>query len=50
MLEHFGVRVKNLIRVRIGPVVLGDIKYGEFRDLTAAEITELLAAKDAEIQ
>ncbi len=50
VLEHFGVRVKNLIRVRIGPVVLGDIKYGEFRNLTPGEITELLAAKEAEIQ
>lgn len=41
VLEHFDVRVKNLIRVRIGPVTLGDLKYGEFRDLTREEIREL---------
>lgn len=40
--DHFGVRIKNLIRVRIGPVTLGDIKYGEFRNLTPSEITELM--------
>ncbi len=50
VLEHFGVRIKNLIRVRIGPVELGDIKYGEFRNLSEVEISELLAAKEAEIQ
>ncbi len=47
--EHFGIRIKNLIRVRIGPVSLGDIKYGEFRDLTADEISALMAAKEEEI-
>jgi len=43
VLESFGVRVKNLIRVRIGPVSLGTLKYGEFRDLTPKEIESLLA-------
>ncbi len=41
--EHFGVRVKSLIRVRIGPVSLGELPYGETRELTAVEISELLA-------
>lgn len=43
VLEHFGVRIKNLIRTRIGPVSLGQLKYGEFRDLLPAEIKDLLA-------
>ena len=44
VLEHFGVRVKNLIRVRIGPVTMGDMKYGEYRELTRTEILDLLSA------
>jgi len=42
VLEHFGVRVKNLIRTRIGSVSVGDLKYGEFRNLTQDEISGLL--------
>jgi 23S rRNA pseudouridine2605 synthase len=44
VLEHFGVRVKNLIRVRIGPVTLGELKYGEFRDLSRSEIDQLVSS------
>lgn len=47
VLEHFEVRVKSLIRVRIGPVSLGELKYGEFRDLTAREIADLSASAKA---
>jgi len=43
VLEHFGVRVKNLIRVRIGPVTMGEMKYGEYRELTRTEILDLLS-------
>lgn len=43
VLEHFGVRIKSLIRTRIGPVSLGQLKYGEFRNLLPAEISDLLA-------
>ena len=43
VLEHFGVRVKNLVRIRIGPVSLGELKYGEFRELSSIEIESLLA-------
>lgn len=45
VLEKFDVRVKSLIRVRIGPVALGTLKYGEFRELTAREIELLFASK-----
>lgn len=48
VLEHFGVRVKSLIRVRIGAVSLGDLKYGEFRELTAQEIDSLSASVKTE--
>jgi len=41
VLEHFGIRVKNLIRVRIGPAAVGTLKYGEFRELTVSEIETL---------
>ena len=44
VLEHFGVRVKSLIRTRIGSVGLDGLKYGEFRDLSSSEIDSLLAA------
>jgi 23S rRNA pseudouridine2605 synthase len=43
VLDHFGVRVKSLIRVRIGNVSLGDLHYGEFRDLSSTEIAALLS-------
>ncbi len=42
VLDYFGIRVKNLIRTRIGPVSLGSLKYGEFRDLTVSEIEALM--------
>lgn len=44
VLESFDVRVKNLIRTRIGPVTLGDLKYGEFRELSPDEIAGLSKA------
>jgi len=42
VLEHFDIRIKSLIRIRIGPVELGSLKYGEFRNLTRSEIDTLL--------
>ena len=39
--EHFGLSVKRLKRVRIGPVLLGDLAAGEARDLTIEEIEGL---------
>lgn len=42
VLEHFDIGVKNLVRIRIGPVLLGDMQQGEFRELTDAEIAGLM--------
>ena len=39
--EMLGHRVRRLIRVRIGPVRLGDLKPGEWRHLTKRELKEL---------
>ena len=41
MAEMLGYRVHRLIRVRIGPVHLGDLKPGEWRHLTKRELKEL---------
>lgn len=43
VLDHFGIHVKRLTRVRIGPVALNSLQAGEFRSLTEREIEELLA-------
>ncbi|HEU4992507.1 MAG TPA: pseudouridine synthase, partial [Luteimonas sp.] len=37
MAAHFGYRVKQLVRVRIGSVKLGHLKPGQWRNLTEAE-------------
>lgn len=42
MAAHFGYRVKQLIRVRIGNVKLGHLKPGQWRNLTDAELRGLL--------
>ena len=42
MAAHFGFRVKQLLRVRIGPVRLGHLKPGQWRNLTDAELAGLL--------
>ncbi|MBS0226413.1 MAG: pseudouridine synthase [Proteobacteria bacterium] len=42
MAAHFGYRVKQLVRVRIGPVKLGHLKPGGWRNLTDAELRGLL--------
>ena len=38
---HFGIGIKRLRRVRIGPVLLGNLAAGEARDLTIDEIEGL---------
>ncbi len=42
MAAHFGYRVKQLVRVRIGNVKLGHLKPGQWRNLTDAELRGLL--------
>ncbi len=42
MAAHFGMRVKGLLRVRIGNVKLGHLKPGQWRNLTDAELHGLL--------
>jgi 23S rRNA pseudouridine2605 synthase len=37
MIEHLGIEVLRLIRVAIGPLTLGDLPKGKFRDLEATE-------------
>ena len=47
MAAHFGYRVKRLVRVRIGPVQLGHLKPGRWRNLGDAELAALLPRHDA---
>ena len=47
MAAHFGYRVKRLVRVRIGPVQLGHLKPGRWRNLSDAELAALLPQHDA---
>lgn len=42
MAAHFGYRVKQLLRVRIGNVKLGHLKPGQWRNLTDPELRGLL--------
>ena len=42
MAAHFGHRVKQLVRVRIGLVKLGHLKPGQWRNLTDVELRGLL--------
>ena len=44
LLDHVGHPVTRLTRTRIGPVALERLKSGELRDLTSAELGELLDA------
>ena len=46
MTAHFGYRVKQLLRVRIGNVKLGHLKPGQWRNLTDAELRGLLPELD----
>ena len=41
MCEAVGHPVVRLRRVRVGPVRLGALKSGEFRELTRAEVEQL---------
>lgn len=45
MAQHFGYRVKTLLRVRIGTVKLGHLKPGQWRNLTDAELRALVPGR-----
>ena len=47
MAAHFGYRVKQLLRARVGPVRLGHLKPGQWRNLTDAELRALLPESTA---
>jgi 23S rRNA pseudouridine2604 synthase len=47
MAAHFGFRVKQLMRVRIGNVKLGHLKTGQWRNLTDAELKGLLPHRES---
>ena len=44
MCEALGLEVARLKRTSVGPVKLGMLKPGEFRELTASELSSLRAA------
>lgn len=44
LLDHVGHPVRQLSRTRIGPVALGQLRSGALRELTSAELGELLDA------
>ena len=46
MAAHFGLRVKQLRRVRIGGVAIGHLKPGQWRNLTDAELAALLPGRE----
>src|SRR5436190_6433386 len=46
MCDMVGLAVADLLRVRIGPLHLGDLAEGRWRRLTAGERTALIAASD----
>ncbi len=43
VLSFFDISIRRLTRIRIGPVLLGDLPFGAWRPLTEAEISGLLA-------
>ena len=43
--SYLGYDIKNLTRIRIGCITLGDLQIGEYRTLTKKEIDGLLSGK-----
>ena len=43
MCEQVGLTVHRLVRVAVGPIELGSLRPGEWRDLSAAEMAALAA-------
>ena len=44
MLEAVGLPVRRLVRVRVGPIRLGQLRSGEVRELDPEEVRELMRA------
>lgn len=45
MLEEAGLSVLELIRIRIGSLILGGLQIGDYRELTEQEKMQLLKLK-----
>ena len=45
--SYFGYTVKQLIRIRIGPILLGDLPVGKYRPVTKGEMKALLEGENA---
>lgn len=46
MIEALEAKVLKLVRVAIGPILIGDLKIGQYRNLTPAEVSLLTRKKD----
>ena len=42
VMNYFGIKIKKLIRVRIGNIRLGNLREGESRELRVEEIKGLM--------
>jgi 16S rRNA U516 pseudouridylate synthase RsuA-like enzyme len=47
MCASIGHPVRRLTRIRMGPIALGDLRPGQWRDLTPKEVDKLRAAAGA---
>ena len=45
MVEALGAKVLKLVRIKIGPIQIGDLQMGQYRVLAEAEIRSLLRAR-----
>ncbi len=50
VLAFFGLNVRSLSRTRIGPVELGQLPIGEYRELTEREISALMGAAERSVE
>ncbi|MBV8819010.1 MAG: pseudouridine synthase, partial [Acidobacteriaceae bacterium] len=44
MIEALGSKVLKLVRTRIGPLEIGDLEIGKYRELTSQEVKRLLGS------
>lgn len=45
--SYFGYTVRRLVRIRIGPILLGDLPEGRYRAVTKSDIAALLEGKNS---